>query len=442
MKLSRLRVAIGKLHDSVQFDNDSLPTQAETVATTGRPPCDEAVILTAPGRRISTTAGNWVLAATILGSSMAFIDGTVVNIALAALQSDLRATVADVQWVVEAYALSLAALLLTGGSLGDLYGRRRIFTIGVGLFAAASLWCGFAADIRQLILARGLQGIGAALLVPGSLALISASFPPEQRGRAIGVWSGFTAITAAVGPLLGGWIVESASWRWVFFINLPLALVIIALSLWCVPESSAEDGRRRLDLLGVLLASVGLAGIVFALIELSNDHPAVPIAGVTGLVACIAFPFVEARSPAPMAPLALFRSHDFSGANLLTLFLYTALSGTLFFFPLALIQVQGYSAMQAGAALLPFILLMFALSRWSGAISSACRREEAACCRPADRCLWLCALFTCLHQRLLLGNILPCRGRAWTWNGSERGAAHYHGDGRCSREPRRHRFRH
>ena len=306
--------------------------------------------------------GNWVLAATILGSSMAFIDGTVVNIALAALQSDLRATVADVQWVVEAYALSLAALLLTGGSLGDLYGRRRIFTIGVGLFAAASLWCGFAADIRQLILARGLQGIGAALLVPGSLALISASFPPEQRGRAIGVWSGFTAITAAVGPLLGGWIVESASWRWVFFINLPLALVIIALSLWCVPESSAEDGRRRLDLLGVLLASVGLAGIVFALIELPNDHPAVPIAGVTGLVACIAFPFVEARSPAPMAPLALFRSHDFSGANLLTLFLYTALSGTLFFFPLALIQVQGYSAMQAGAALLPFILLMFALS--------------------------------------------------------------------------------
>jgi EmrB/QacA subfamily drug resistance transporter len=362
------------LHGSVQFDNDSLPTQAETVATTGRPPCDEAVILTTRGRRISTTAGNWVLGATILGSSMAFIDGTVVNVALAALQSDLRATVADVQWVVEAYALSLAALLLTGGSLGDLYGRRRIFTIGVALFAAASVWCGFAADIRELILARGLQGVGAALLVPGSLALISASFPPEQRGRAIGVWSGFTAITAAIGPVLGGWIVESASWRWVFFINLPLALVIIALSLWHVPESSAEDDRRRLDVPGALLASVGLTGIVFALIEFPNRQPAVPVAGVIGLIACIVFPFAEARSPAPMVPLALFRSRDFSGANLLTLLLYTALSGALFFFPLALIQVQGYSATQAGAALLPFIFLMFALSRWSGGLVSVSAR--------------------------------------------------------------------
>jgi EmrB/QacA subfamily drug resistance transporter len=299
---------------------------------------------------------------------MAFIDGTVVNVALAALQADLRATVADVQWVVEAYALSLAALLLTGGSLGDLYGRRRVFTIGVALFAAASVCCGFAADIRQLILARGLQGVGAALLVPGSLALISASFPPEQRGRAIGIWSGFTAITAAIGPVLGGWIIESASWRWVFFLNVPLALLVIALSLWRVPESSAEDDQRRLDLPGALLASVGLTGIVFALVEFSNGHPAVPAAGITGLAACIVFPFAEARSPAPMVPLALFRSRDFSGANLLTLFLYTALSGTLFFFPLALIQIHGYSPTQAGAALLPFILLMFALSGWSGGL--------------------------------------------------------------------------
>lgn len=299
---------------------------------------------------------------------MAFIDGTVVNVALAALQSSLQATVTDVQWVVEAYALSLAALLLTGGSLGDLYGRRRIFTIGVALFAAASAWCGFAPDIHHLIVARGVQGVGGALLVPGSLALISASFPPEQRGRAIGTWSGFTAITAALGPVLGGWIVEFASWRWVFFINLPLAIVIVALSLWRVPESSAEDASRRLDLPGALLTTVGLSGIVFALIEFSNGHPAAPIAGFIGVVAWIVFPFVEARSRAPMVPLALFRSRDFSGANLLTLFLYTALSGALFFFPLGLIQVQGYSATEAGGAFLPFILLMFLLSRWSGGL--------------------------------------------------------------------------
>src|SRR5205809_2012867 len=196
----------------------------------------------------------------------------------------------------------------TGGSLGDLYGRRRIFTIGVALFAAASVWCGFAPDIRHLIVARGFQGIGGALLVPGSLALISASFPPKERGRAIGAWSGFTAITAAFGPALGGWIVEFVSWRWVFFINLPIAIVVIALSLWRVPESSAEGDSRRIDLPGVLLSSVGLAGIVFALIEFSNGNRAAPIAGVIGLIAWIVFPFVEARSRAPMVPLALFRS--------------------------------------------------------------------------------------------------------------------------------------
>jgi EmrB/QacA subfamily drug resistance transporter len=330
-------------------------------------PCDEATMMARHRPESPSNTGNWVLAAAILGSSMAFIDSTVVNVALAALQADLHATVADVQWVVEAYALSLAALLLAGGSLGDLYGRRRIFTIGVGLFAAASLWCGLAPDVSHLIIARGLQGIGAALLVPGSLALISASFPAEQRGAAIGTWSGFTAMTAAVGPVLGGWIVQNVSWRWVFFLNLPLAAIVIAVSLWRVPESSAEEGGR-LDLPGVALISIGLAGIVFALIELPNGNPAAVGAGIIGIVACIAFPLIEIRSPSPMVPLSLFRSHDFAGANLLTLFLYTGLSATLFFFPLALIQVHGYPATQAGAALLPFILLMFLLSRWSGGL--------------------------------------------------------------------------
>jgi len=199
-----------------------------------RPPCDEAEILAGPCGKTSTTNGQWILAATILGSSMAFIDSTVVNVALPALQSAFRADIADIQWVVESYALFLAALILIGGSLGDLYGRRKIFVAGVTLFSAASAWCGLAPNIRQLIVARGLQGVGGALLVPGSLALISANFPAKERGRAIGTWSGFTSITAAIGPVLGGWLVEHGSWRWAFFINLPVGLIVVALALWKV----------------------------------------------------------------------------------------------------------------------------------------------------------------------------------------------------------------
>jgi EmrB/QacA subfamily drug resistance transporter len=293
---------------------------------------------------------------------MAFIDGTVVNVALPALQSNLQATITDVQWVVEAYALFLASLLLTGGSLGDLYSRRKVFAAGVIVFAAASAGCGLAGNIGQLIAARSLQGIGGALLVPGSLALISVSFSSEERGRAIGTWSGFTAITAAIGPVLGGWLVQHASWRWVFFINLPIALVVVALTVWRVPECQAMNPRPRLDWPGAMLATLGLAGIVYGLIE------SAPIAGATGVVALIAFLFVEAHSPAPMLPLALFRSRSFTGANLLTLCLYAALSGVFFFFPLNLVQVQGYTTTQAGGALLPFILLVFLLSRWSGGL--------------------------------------------------------------------------
>src|SRR5882757_8387707 len=225
------------------------------MANIARPPCDEAAILGAAGERPATANGPWILAATILGSSMAFIDGTVVNVALPALQSSLRATIADVQWVVESYALFLAALLLIGGSLGDLYGRRKIFAAGVALFSIASAWCGLAPNIGQLIVARGLQGIGGALLVPGSLALISASFPQKERGRAIGTWSGFTSITAAIGPVLGGWFTEHGSWRWVFFINLPLGLAVLILALWKVPESRGRQGQH-LDWPGGLLAAL------------------------------------------------------------------------------------------------------------------------------------------------------------------------------------------
>ncbi len=325
-----------------------------------KPPCDEAVILSGVADR-SSTRPSWVLAAAILGSSMVFIDGTVVNVALPALQSALHATIGDVQWVVESYALFLSALLLAGGSLGDLYSRRKVFASGVILFSIASAWCGVSPNVGQLIAARALQGVGGALLVPGSLALISVSFAPEERGRAIGTWSGFTSITAAIGPVLGGWFVQHASWRWVFFINLPIALAVL-LIVWRMPECGAGIKTRRVDWPGALLTAIGLGSIVYAFIE------SAPAAGVIGVIALIAFLLVEARSPAPMLPLALFHSRNFTGANLLTFFLYSALSGVLFFFPLDLIQVQGYTATQAGGALLPFILLMFLLSRWSGGL--------------------------------------------------------------------------
>src|SRR5438876_4935046 len=335
-------------------------------------PCDQAVIRAgATAVPCAKSSAPWILAATILGSSMAFIDGTVVNVALPALQWSLKATVVDVQWVVEAYSLLLASFLLVGGSLGDHYGRRRLFIGGCVLFSVASLWCGLATSIGQLILARAVQGAGGALLVPGSLAIISASFTGQDRGHAIGVWSGFTAITAAIGPVLGGWLIERISWRAVFFINLPLGLIVLFISFCCVPESRDKGDDKRLDWLGAALATIGLTFLVYGLIESSRlgfGHPAVLTALITGSAFLVLFVYREGRARNPMLPLALFRSQDFTGANLLTLFLYSALGGTLFFLPLNLIQVQGYTATAAGAALLPFILIMFFLSRWSGGL--------------------------------------------------------------------------
>ena len=332
------------------------------MAVLAKPPCDEAAILTGVAEYSDAGRGRWVLAATILGSSLAFIDSTVVNVALPALQSALNTTLSGVQWVVESYALTLAALLLTGGALGDVLGRRKVFAVGVFLFAAASLWCGLSRTIGELIAARALQGVGAALLIPGSLSLISSSFPQEARGRAIGTWSGFTAITAAIGPVLGGWVVQRLSWRWVFFINLPIALIVLGITAWRVPETRTTHAADRLDWLGAALTTAGLGAVVFALIE------SVAVVGLVGIVLLAAFIVVELRSPNAMLPVSMFRSRSFSGANLLTFLLYAALSGALFFFPLNLIQVQGYSATEAGAALLPFIVLMFLLSRWSGGL--------------------------------------------------------------------------
>lgn len=315
--------------------------------------------------------GRWILAATILASSMAFIDGTVVNVALPFLQTNLNATAIGIQWVVEAYSLFLAALLLVGGSLGDRYGRRRVFNIGVVVFALASALCGMAANIEQLIVARAVQGIGGAMLVPGSLALISSSFAEDERGKAIGTWSGFSAMTTAIGPVLGGWLVEHWSWRAAFFLNLPLALAVLAISLWKVPESREQEQHGPLDWPGAALATLGLGGVIYGLIEsprVGFSNPVVLLALVAGLVSLALFVFNEARAKNPMVPLKLFRNRDFSGANILTLFLYAALSGNFFFFALNLIQIQGYSATAAGAALLPFVVLMFSLSRWSGGL--------------------------------------------------------------------------
>ena len=335
-------------------------------------PCDEGVIASSPGMApCSSRAAPWVLAATILGSSLAFIDGTVVNVALPALQADLNATVVDVQWVVEAYALLLAALLLVGGSLGDIYGRRRIYVMGVIVFTIASAGCGLAANVNQLIFARAVQGIGAALLVPGSLAIISASFGEHDRGRAIGTWSGFTAMTTAVGPVLGGWMIEHGTWRWAFFINVPLAAIVIFLTLWRVPESRNPQASRTPDWPGAVLTVAGLGGIVFALIESSKrsgNDPVLIAALLVGVSAVIAFAVVESRTKAPLLPITLFRVRNFAGTNLLTLLLYSALSGMFFFFPMNLIQVQGYTPTAAGAASLPLIALIFLLSRWSGGL--------------------------------------------------------------------------
>ncbi|HEX3702928.1 MAG TPA: MFS transporter [Vicinamibacterales bacterium] len=335
-----------------------------------RTPCDEGVIRAA-GASAPVAAGRWTLIAAILGSGMAFIDGTVATVALPAIAHDLSATVAQMQWVVESYSLMLSSLVLVGGSLGDQFGRRRIFGTGVCVFAAASGGCAISQTIGQLIALRVLQGIGAALLVPGSLALISAAYPEETRGRAIGTWSGFSGITAALGPVIGGWLIENQSWRWAFSINLPIAAAVLAILWRRVPESRGAAEGQQVDWPGAILASVGLGGVVYALIEIPSQgwrNPRILSAFVAGLCSLAAFVRLEEGISAPMLPLGVFRSRTFSGANLLTFLLYAALGAALFFLPLNLIQVQGYSATDAGAALVPLIAIMFALSRWAGGL--------------------------------------------------------------------------
>jgi len=302
-----------------------------------KPPCDEAAIRSANSRdACAPHAAPWILAATILASSMAFIDSTVVNVALPALQTSLHASVAGVQWVVESYGLFLGALILVGGTLGDVFGRRLMFLAGVVVFALASMACGLAANIEQLVIARSVQGVGAAFLVPGSLSIISASFDEKRRGQAIGTWSGFTAITAAAGPVIGGWLIQHASWRWAFFLNAPIAAAVIVISIWKIPETR-EPQAGAVDWMGTLLAIAGLGGVVYGFIESESigwGNGRVYGSLIAGVICLVVFGFVEAESRSPMVPPALFLSRSFRGANLLTLFLYAALGIFFFLYPL------------------------------------------------------------------------------------------------------------
>lgn len=335
-------------------------------------PCEEGTIRAVrPTADCSPSRKRWVLAVTILASTMAFIDSSVVNVALPAIGTGLRATVAVLQWLINAYTLSMAALLLVGGAAGDRFGRRRVFLIGVGLFAAASAGCGFSSNVAQLILARAVQGIGAALLIPCSLAILGAAFEEHERGKAIGTWAGASAIAAAIGPLLGGLLVDHSSWRYIFLINPFLALPILWMAWRHVPESRDPDSSAGLDWRGALLAFAGLGSLVYGLIASPArgwGHPIVIASLGLGALLLAAFVWEERRSAAPMMPPALFRSSMFSGVNLLTFLLYGALGGAFFFLPFSLIQIHGYSATQAGAVFLPFTLLMSGLSRWSGGL--------------------------------------------------------------------------
>ncbi|MEU1099506.1 MFS transporter [Streptomyces tibetensis] len=322
-----------------------------------------------PDVRLASPQGKWVLLTTVLGSSMAMLDSTVVNVALPRIGRDLDANLSALQWTVNAYMVTLAGLILLGGALGDRYGRRKVFVVGVVWFALASLLCGIAPNAGVLIAARALQGVGGALLTPGSLALIQASFHPDDRGRAVGLWSGFGGIGAAVGPFVGGWLVDGPGWRWVFLLNVPVALVCVPAALRHVPESGDGSAHGRFDVLGAVLGALALALVTYALIEAGEGDLVVVVSAVAGLAAAVAFVVVERRRPDPMMPPDIFASRQFTAVNLVTLCVYAALGGFFFLAALQLQVVVGYSALAAGTALLPTTVLMLLLSARSGELA-------------------------------------------------------------------------
>ncbi|MCO5969948.1 MFS transporter [Actinoallomurus soli] len=327
--------------------------------------------------RLSEARGRWVLAAMVLGSSLALLDSTIVNVALPRIGEDFHASVAGLQWTVNAYTLTLAGLILLGGSLGDRFGRRRVFTIGVAWFAVASALCGLAPNTGVLVASRALQGVGGALLAPGSLAIIQASFAPEDRPRAVGAWSGLGGVAGAIGPFVGGWLISAAGWRWAFLLNLPLAAVVILVAARHVPESRDETEHRGFDVLGAALAALALAGVTYALTEAPGkgaSPAAVVLAAVVGVAAGAAFAVVERRrsaghGPSAMLPLGIFKSRQFTAVNVVTFIMYGGMGIQFFLLVVELQVVAHYSPITAGTALLPVTVLMLLLSSRAGALA-------------------------------------------------------------------------
>lgn len=324
------------------------------------------------GPSLADGSGRWVLAAAILAAGMIFIDNTALNVALPAVQTALDASGAQLLWIMNAYLVMLAAFMLMGGSMGDKLGRKKVFMAGIGLFLLGMLAAGAAGDVHFLIAARVVQGIGAAFLIPGSLSLITANFDSSRRGRAIGTWAAATAAITVVGPIIGGLLAEAGLWRGVFLINLPLGLTALVVLRYKVPESRDVDRPRQIDYTGALLAAIGLTSLTYGFLEAPASgfmSPRVSAALTIGAVCLLSFVFVEQRSEHPMLPLGLFRSRTFSGANLITLFLYGSLSVSIFFLPLNMVQIQGYSPTLAGLTFLPFAVMLTLLSRWAGAMA-------------------------------------------------------------------------
>jgi EmrB/QacA subfamily drug resistance transporter len=358
---------------------------------------------------LASAGARWLIAAAVLGSGVAMLDGTVVNVALPTIGRELGADMAGQQWVVDGYLLSLSALLLSGGAAGDRYGRRRVFVVGLTIFTLASLGCGLAPSIGWLIGARLVQGVGAAALVPGSLALIDAGITDDDRGRAVGIWAGMSGVTTALGPFVGGWLVDSASWRWVFFLNVPLAAAVAWIVARHVPESRSPSSSGRPDILGTAAVAVGLAGVSYALIEVGCHGWTFTtvFAAIIGTAALIAFPLIEQRVPSPCLPLVLFRSRQFTGANLTTLAVYTAVGGALFLLVLQLQQSLHYSALMGGLATLPMTVIMLIGSPWVGALAQRTGPRMPMTLGPLIAAVGVALMARIVPGTTYLGAVLP-----------------------------------